>query len=89
MQIQNKFAGIKPYCDVCNAITQTMTLLMPETTRPVHNFFPTRSAAITVRNKIGSPTVWFLAWCDWLLAVVVEAEVGDEAFAHDVAEGVF
>jgi hypothetical protein len=25
----------------------------------------------------------------WLLAVVVEAEVGDEAFAHDVAEGVF
>jgi hypothetical protein len=24
-----------------------------------------------------------------LLAVVVEAEVGDEAFAHDVAEGVF
>jgi hypothetical protein len=24
-----------------------------------------------------------------LFAVVVEAEVGDEAFAHDVAEGVF
>jgi hypothetical protein len=24
-----------------------------------------------------------------LLAVVVEAEVGDEVFAHDVAEGVF
>ena len=27
--------------------------------------------------------------CFGLLAVVVEAEVGDEAFAHDVAEGVF
>lgn len=51
MQMQNTFAGIKPYCDVCNPITQTMRLLTPETTRPVHNFLPTRIVATTVRKQ--------------------------------------
>ena len=51
MQMQNTFAGIKPYCDVCNPITQTMRLLMPETTRPVHIFLPTRIVATTVRRQ--------------------------------------
>jgi hypothetical protein len=50
MQMQNTFAGIKPYCDVCNPITQTMRLLTPETTRPVHIFLPTRIVATTVRK---------------------------------------
>ena len=50
-QMQNTFAGIKPYCDVCNPITQTMRLLMPETTRPVHIFLPTRIVATTVRKQ--------------------------------------
>jgi hypothetical protein len=51
MQMQNTFAGIKPYCDVCNPITQTMRLLTPETTRPVHIFLPTRIVAMTVRKQ--------------------------------------
>src|SRR5258708_3746758 len=42
MQMQNTFAGIKPYCDVCHPITQTIRLLTPETTIPVHTFLPTR-----------------------------------------------
>jgi hypothetical protein len=50
MQMQNTFAGIKPNCDVCNPITQTMRLLTPETTRPVHIFLPTRIVATTVRK---------------------------------------
>jgi hypothetical protein len=50
MQMQNTFAGIKPYCDVGNPITQTMRLLTPETTRPVHIFLPTRIVATTVRK---------------------------------------
>src|SRR5580704_2957480 len=50
MQMQNTFAGIKPYCDVCNPITQTMRLLTPETIRPVHIFRPTRMVATTVRK---------------------------------------
>jgi hypothetical protein len=51
MQMQNTFAGIKPYCDVCNPITQTMRLLTPETTRPVHIFLPNRIVATTVRKQ--------------------------------------
>jgi len=51
MQMQNTFAGIKPYCDVCNPITQTMRLLTPETTRPVHILLPTRIVATTVRKQ--------------------------------------
>jgi len=51
MQMQNTFAGIKPYCDVCNPITQTMRLLTPETTRPLHIFLPTRIVATTVRKQ--------------------------------------
>jgi hypothetical protein len=51
MQMQNTFAGIKPYCDVCNPITQTMRLLTPETTRPIHIFLPTRIVAMTVRKQ--------------------------------------
>jgi hypothetical protein len=51
MQMQNTFAGIKPYCDVCNPITQTMRLLTHETTRPVHIFLPTRIVATTVRKQ--------------------------------------
>src|SRR5271168_3464178 len=51
MQMQNTFAGIKPYCDVCNPITQTMRLLTPETIRPVHIFLPTRIVATTVRKQ--------------------------------------
>jgi hypothetical protein len=51
MQMQNRFAGIKPYCDVCNPITQTMRLLTPETTRPIHIFLPTRIVATTVRKQ--------------------------------------
>jgi hypothetical protein len=48
MQMQNTFAGIKPYCDVCNPITQTMRLLTPEKTRPVHIFLASRIVATTV-----------------------------------------
>jgi hypothetical protein len=51
MHMQNPFAGIKPYCDVCNPITQTMRLLTPETTRPVHIFLPTKIVATTVRKQ--------------------------------------
>src|SRR5271155_5895203 len=51
MQMQNTFAGIKPYCDVCNPITQTMRLLTPETTRPLHILLPTRIVATTVRKQ--------------------------------------
>src|ERR1700677_3314222 len=51
IQMQNTFAGIKPYCDVCNPITQTMRLLTPETIRPVHIFLPTRIVATTVRKQ--------------------------------------
>ena len=51
MQMQNTFAGIKPYCDVWNPITQTMRLLMPETTRPLHIFLPTRIVATMVRKQ--------------------------------------
>src|ERR1700691_1085072 len=51
MQMQNTFAGMKPYCDVCNPITQTMRLLTPETTRPVHIFLPTRIVAMTLRKQ--------------------------------------
>jgi hypothetical protein len=51
MQMQNTFAGIKPYCAVCNPITQTMRLLTPETTRPVHIFLPTKMVATTVRKQ--------------------------------------
>jgi hypothetical protein len=51
MQMQNTFAGIKPYCDVCNPITQTTRLLTPETTRPLHIFLPTRMVATTVRKQ--------------------------------------
>ncbi|MEA2540351.1 MAG: hypothetical protein QOH35_1717, partial [Acidobacteriaceae bacterium] len=29
MQMQNTFAGIKPYCAVCNPITHTIRLLSP------------------------------------------------------------
>ena len=51
MQMQNTFAGIKPNCDVCNPIQQTMRLLTPETTRPAHIFLPTRIVATTVRKQ--------------------------------------
>jgi hypothetical protein len=51
IQMQNTFAGIKPYCDVCNPITQTMRLLTPETIRPLHIFLPTRIVATTVRKQ--------------------------------------
>ncbi len=51
IQMQNTFAGIKPYCAVCIPITQTMRLLTHETTRPVHIFFPTRIVATTVRRQ--------------------------------------
>src|SRR5271168_1421856 len=51
MQMQNTLAGIKPYCDVCNPITQTMRLLTPETMRPDHIFLPTRMVARTVRKQ--------------------------------------
>jgi hypothetical protein len=51
MQMQNTFAGIKPYCDVCNPITQTMRLLTPETTRPVHIFLPSRIVATMVSKQ--------------------------------------
>jgi hypothetical protein len=50
MQMQNTFAGMKPYCDVCNPITQTIRLLTPETTRPLHIFLPTRIVATMVRK---------------------------------------
>jgi hypothetical protein len=51
IQTQNTFAGIKPYWDVCNPITQTMRLLRAETTRPVHIFLPTRNVATMVRKQ--------------------------------------
>jgi len=50
MQMQNTFAGIKPYWDVCNPITQTMRLLTPARTRPVHIFLPMRIVATMVRK---------------------------------------
>ena len=51
MQMQNTFAGIKPYWQVCNPIAQTMRLLTPETTRPLHIFLPTKMVATTVRKQ--------------------------------------
>src|ERR1700761_21527 len=51
MQMQNTFAGIKPYCAVCNPITQTMRLLTQETASPLHILLPTRIVATTVRKQ--------------------------------------
>jgi hypothetical protein len=51
MQMQNTFAGIEPYCDVCNPITQTIRLLTPETTRPVHIFLLIKIVATAVREQ--------------------------------------
>lgn len=49
-QMQNKFAGMRPNCDVRNPMTQTIKQLTIETMSPFHDFRPTRIVAKTVRQ---------------------------------------
>jgi hypothetical protein len=50
MPMQNKLAGIKPNCKVCNPIAQTIKLLTIETMRPNQSFRPT-STVETMESK--------------------------------------
>jgi hypothetical protein len=49
-QMQNRFAGINPNCDVRNAIAQTITLLTIATRSPVQDFRERSMVARTVRK---------------------------------------
>jgi hypothetical protein len=51
VQIQNRFAGIKPSCDVCNAITQTIKLLTIAIRSPIQDFRASSIVASTVRKQ--------------------------------------
>jgi hypothetical protein len=46
MPMQNRFAGIKPSCDVRNPITQTIKLLAIATRSPIQDF---RASSIVAR----------------------------------------
>jgi hypothetical protein len=67
-QMQKTFAGIKPYCDVCNPIRQTTRLLTHETTRPVHIFLPTKIVATTVRKQHRYASDLFRPLMQWQFA---------------------
>jgi hypothetical protein len=49
-QMQNRFAGIKPSCDVRNAMVQTIRLLTIAIRSPVQDFRASRIVARTVRK---------------------------------------
>jgi hypothetical protein len=49
--MQNRFAGMKPNCEVRNPIRQTIKLLPIATTSPVQDFRPNRIVANTVRKQ--------------------------------------
>ena len=49
MQMQNRFAGIKPSCDVRNAIAQTIRQLTIATRSPIQDFRARSIVARTVR----------------------------------------
>jgi hypothetical protein len=49
MQMQNRFAGIKPSCDVRNAIAQTIKLLTIPARSPIQDFRASSTVARTVR----------------------------------------
>ena len=50
-QMQNRFAGIKPSCDVRNPIAQTIKLLTIATRSPVQDFRASRTVAKMVRKQ--------------------------------------
>jgi hypothetical protein len=50
MQMQNRFAGIKPNWDVRNPIAQTIRQFMLETTSPVQDLRATSIVARIVRK---------------------------------------
>jgi len=49
-QMQKRFAGIKPSCDVRNPMTQTIKLLTIATRSPIHDFRASSNVASTVRK---------------------------------------
>jgi hypothetical protein len=51
MQMQNRFAGIKPSCDVRNAIAQTIKLLIIAIRSPIQDFRASSIVARTVRKQ--------------------------------------
>ena len=51
MQMQNRFAGIRPSCDVRNAIAQMITLLTIAIRGPIQDFRPSSIVARTVRKQ--------------------------------------
>ena len=51
VQMQNRFAGIKPSSDVCSAIAQTIKLLTMATRSPTQDFRASRTVARTVRKQ--------------------------------------
>jgi hypothetical protein len=51
MQTQNRFAGIKPSCDVRNPIAQTIKLLTIATRSPIHDFRASSIVASTVKKQ--------------------------------------
>ena len=51
VQMQNRFAGIKPSSDVCSAITQTIKLLTMAIRSPTQDFRASRTVARTVRKQ--------------------------------------
>ena len=50
-QMQNRFAGIKPSCDVRNPIAQTIKLLTIATRSPIQDFRASRIVARIVRKQ--------------------------------------
>jgi hypothetical protein len=50
-QMQNKFAGIKPSCDVLNPMTQTIKLLTIARRSPIQDFRANSIVANTVRRQ--------------------------------------
>jgi hypothetical protein len=51
MQTQNRFAGIRPSCDVRNAIAETIKLLTIATRSPIQDFRVSSIVAKTVRRQ--------------------------------------
>jgi hypothetical protein len=50
-QMQNRFAGIKPSCDVRNPIAQTVKLLTIATRSPIQDFRASSIVATMVRKQ--------------------------------------
>src|ERR1700676_3142752 len=48
---QNRLAGIKPVCDVFNAITQIRALFKPATSHPSQRLLPTRIVEPIVKTQ--------------------------------------